>query len=556
MSLISAAIPATGNEAASAHDSLLERIGRVCSSVASLVNGMYRFFGGTSAAEASITRENAEPADARRERCISAAEALAKLGNAFWSELVRSLCHDWLLPAWAAAIETDLGIPSSRIAARRTSTEKMDSLVSQITRHMASLDGCLRCVGLTEHATLASFAVDLRVHAAEKHSQSLLSQARELLLLDCLAEDPKDVGSTWQPVEEAQGGRDGTSGPYHDDSGPPPQPAAGLTRLLCFPPCRISPRAIKLVGLLRGALEYACACDVKSAVWLYRGARDVLDLFHAVAVQRISDDPLVPHTTLVWSNDCLLLAHCCVLFGSEFGPRLPPPLREATFADMFALLSATADEMLEHVWSGQFQESLSILQEGGSFAALGENADARDVAQRVLKKLEHQFDQLQTSWLALLPALQARERLRQLVDGILAELLSRLQDLVHISKRDSDVLAELLHNVAHKCDRVLSTSIPVSPGGRISPAPYHLRKCRQLEWILQARLKDVHERFQQGKLAKTASKPENLFSPHELLRFVHALYEHATLHSDEQALLFVGDLERAQQRATQPATAS
>lgn len=343
------------------------------------------------------------------------------------------------------------------------------------------------------------------------------------------------------PVVTSYLGESGEGGAGADlvgDERPTPRPAEFAHRI-SFPRCRVSTRAVKLVKVLRCALEYACSCDARSAAILYSRVRDVVDLFHAVSVNgggMATDEPLVPHTTLLQCNDCLLLAHSCLNLGAEFGARLPQPLRDqVTFTDMFHVLSSAADEILERVYSAQLLESLSTIQEGGSFAAIGENADAHTAAQRAVHKLTHQLGQLQGSWVDVLPQHLAFERVQAFIDAILAELLRRLQALAHISERDSAIVPVLLKELCMACDRALSATVGSASLCETKLAPHHLRKCRQLEWILQARLSEVRDRYCAEQL--------ELFRPRELLLLLQALYEQTTLNSAEQTLQFMRSLE-------------
>lgn len=160
------------DDAMAGQDELLDRVGHVCSSIEVLVRALHRFFGGARDIPQSCA-DGAVPAHS--EGGISQSMALATLGRAFWSELVRSLCFDCLLPAWQA-IETRGGGASSQTPMVRMATDKDVPLLAQITSQMASLDACLRQAGLVHVANFASFAAELRVHAAEEHARSLLSQ--------------------------------------------------------------------------------------------------------------------------------------------------------------------------------------------------------------------------------------------------------------------------------------------------------------------------------------------------------------------------------------------
>eukprot|EP00966_Prymnesium_polylepis_P271372 6270036-Prymnesium_polylepis.1 len=83
-----------------------------------------------------------------------------------------------------------------------------------------------------------------------------------------------------------------------------------------------------------------------------------------------ADEPLVPHSQLLLSDDCLLLSHCCLSLGAEYAPRLPPPLRHgASFTDLAPMLATRAEALLDAVHAAQRDELLDAIAQGGSFAA-------------------------------------------------------------------------------------------------------------------------------------------------------------------------------------------
>lgn len=163
---------------AAEHSSLLDRVRLVCTSVEVLVSALHQFVCAANYARDPHAGSAAETARTWEYGDISAYSAsLSNIGSAFWSGLVRALCNDFLLPAWADEMDRHRVAPSCQGNACSLSEDRRVGLVAQITMQMASLDDFFRRVGLDQLATTASFAADLLVHASEEHARGLLSQA-------------------------------------------------------------------------------------------------------------------------------------------------------------------------------------------------------------------------------------------------------------------------------------------------------------------------------------------------------------------------------------------
>ena len=496
---------------------IASRLDEACSNVEMLVDALEGFLGGNTGSDSLGAG-------------VGDGTPTVALGDGFWSELVRALCHDCLLASWGSAVR-----------ASSLNALGLEALGQQAVERMAQMDARLRRAGLARHASCAAFAAELGLHATRERAQVLLCEARRLLR-ESPAEKPELLGGP----ADAEG---------H------PAAARGLPPLGDLPRCRVSTRAVGLARLLGSAMEYASSCDARSATVIYRRARDLVELFAAVAVGRAAlEPPIVPHATLLLSDDCTLLAHCCLSLGAAWVPRLPSPLREAgiSFTDFVPMLRARAEELLDAVFCAQRDELLDAVAQGGSFEGVGENEEAERAARAALRRLSHQLRALPASWAHTVPWGVGLARLRDLVDAPLAALLRRLLALRHISEQDGTVLQALLQDLCAAVDSLFASAHTTALETGLAAAPSvtdasldanHetafgvtpcLRKCQQLEWLLGARLPQLEERYHAGQL--------DAFSAREVLHVVCAVYDEGALQADhgaQQLLLSLkADVER------------
>merc|ERR1712224_909776 len=84
------------------------------------------------------------------------------------------------------------------------------------------------------------------------------------------------------------------------------------------------------------------------AVVLYKTARDVVDLFRAVAPVVHKDVfDTVPRKAMLFHNDCLYIAHNLLTMGYSYRSGLPPPLDSvATTADMVPAFRSSREKVV------------------------------------------------------------------------------------------------------------------------------------------------------------------------------------------------------------------
>ncbi|KAL1520207.1 hypothetical protein AB1Y20_023677 [Prymnesium parvum] len=464
--------------------STLTRLSSACGSLTALVRALRLFLvGPEGASDRTDQRQTGEDST-----------LMCALGDAFWSEMVRALCHDCLLACWEVEMQQ-----------ADSTKEQVTSLVQAATETMSEMDQSLRRAGLARFATCASFAAELQCHAAKKYSQTLLRQTR-LLLLDETAASCMVGGSA---SDESSSGA----------------PSDWLPILHNFSRCRVSMRTIELARLLRRALVFACSADLKSSVVVYSHVRNLIELFVAAACAiRTASEPLVLHTTLLMSDDCAFLACCCISLDSEHTPRLPAPLcAHASLVDLAAMLREESQLLLHAVFSAQRDELVGIVEQGGPFSGVGESEEARWMAKSVLRRLEHQLRLLPAIWTETVPSVIGVQNLERLVETAVNVLLGKVQSLRHISERDCSILQSLLHGLCSTCEEILRATDLPSIGITIRA----IRHCREVEWILGARLSQIRDRYLAGEFNSVLSC--------ELMHLLRAMYDPAALQSDQHS---------------------
>mmetsp|Transcript_242 Transcript_242/g.748 ORF Transcript_242/g.748 Transcript_242/m.748 type:complete len:322 (-) Transcript_242:200-1165(-) len=286
--------------------------------------------------------------------------------------------------------------------------------------------------------------------------------------------------------------------------------------------CR--PPALRLASsarrLCRCCLAAAALVRGRGARLLVRRAREVLELFVALAPTRVSSP--VPHLSLLLHNDCRYLAHACLTLPLPYHARLDAAAAaDATLVSLVEPLRALAAATLRAALHAQSAALLSTLRRAEGFVSVGEDEAAGAAAQRATHQLVRELALLRPQWCETLPRGVALSSVSRLAEAVLRPLYESLVALRHISERDSRALHKVLSFLLPACEQLLSAAARSPLDGRCEHLVPSLRRCRQLGRLLDARLAEVVAWWGEGEL--------DAISARDLLVLLRAIWNEEAL---------------------------
>jgi len=283
---------------------------------------------------------------------------------------------------------------------------------------------------------LTGFMADLERHYAEKKRRRFLTQARSLILMDDY--NTVTVGGS-KPSSVGQGSEGA--------GGEPCTPGEGTEEGdFNLPACKVSTRAEQLASMVREALaEAAASTSAQNQAVLYGAARDVLDLFRAIVAARHARTlERVPQLCAIFHNDCMFLAHECLLLGHQFKPKFQPPLSHtATFVDMVPPFRQLAERYFSVQMGQQQAELMQCLDNARGFANL-EDEQAYGAASKALAGVQHHLSHLGRIWREVLPEGLYLRSMGALVGHAAERLLADVKALHNMHQTAVGNLADLV----------------------------------------------------------------------------------------------------------------
>ncbi|CAI5501782.1 unnamed protein product, partial [Closterium sp. Naga37s-1] len=239
---------------------------------------------------------------------------------------------------------------------------------------------------------LMAYAADVDVHFAEKKRVAALAAVRHLLLkgdfsasrLVVTPVSPDVSNVSLQPAVFGQQllqlvvGEAGTAA------------AAEVTSdldnsVFFWEPCHVSEPVCKILEIVHNTMEEASQSTDRTAMELYRAARDIFTLYRALPSSAPVD---VAQLAMIAVNDRLLLSHVCLSLALQYRARLPAGVRHvATFADVAPFLRQLAEEQMQRVLERHHGYLMEALDGAQGFR----NTDEEEVYRSALRALKQGF---------------------------------------------------------------------------------------------------------------------------------------------------------------------
>eukprot|EP00898_Chlorokybus_atmophyticus_P000233 jgi/Chlat1/120/Chrsp1S03218 len=295
---------------------------------------------------------------------------------------------------------------------------------------------------------LSQYVADAEVSTAVAQRQKVLLKARSLLL---------DTNHSTVRVSDCALS-DGMSGTSSNDSASKqlsertvldaaPVNACTVSRpYFHFSPCQVSRATIQLCELATSTLEDACHARARSAAVLYRTARDVFDVFRAVAPirARSTRHESVPQLPMLFHNDCIYLAHQALTLGPRFQKHMSKPLcTYATFIDFAPYLLRIGKQAFYRQLNTQGQELAKLID---ALEGLGNTDDEVRYAQveHAFKQTLHMMHKLKNVWQQVLYRGTLLEALAAMVETVASRLVTEILALQDMSVDEDEQLRKLL----------------------------------------------------------------------------------------------------------------
>nr|KAJ3414139.1 Centromere/kinetochore protein zw10 [Polyrhizophydium stewartii] len=313
-------------------------------------------------------------------------------------------------------------------------------------------------------SALDAFFRDIEAHFGDRAAAVALAHARTLV-----------TGTDFDTVTVG-------AAPAKPPTAFPPDP------LLAFPRCSIRKVVLQLTQLLDELLGNSAQLGPRGAAALIRGVRDMVDFSRSSVVSVLhSPSPslsnLPPHLAMVLHNDCMWLAHWCMLAGprhsrsvllsiesrGDDGSHSRPVLQ---FVDLSGPLTNLAKEVFRKQQRAQQANIDECFAEASGFDCL--EPHRVDAVQRAFRQVIYQIRHIHKVYAAVLPARMTLAATGQLVGHACANITAGIQRLPDIGQDESATLAACIETLGSLRslfvidDRLGTVIVPPSPSS--SPA--------------------------------------------------------------------------------------
>eukprot|EP00698_Gefionella_okellyi_P005412 TRINITY_DN14962_c0_g1_i1.p1 TRINITY_DN14962_c0_g1~~TRINITY_DN14962_c0_g1_i1.p1 ORF type:complete len:703 (-),score=222.08 TRINITY_DN14962_c0_g1_i1:80-2188(-) len=359
---------------------------------------------------------------------------LPRLGSSLWSEIAKTIESDWLQPSVPDTVEA---------------LQKYESVVTQTREFEARMLDFGLAGG---DQALSAFVNDMPARFVASRRQAALVHARTILLTvdsgTVTVPRPEDIAMlTGEDLSASVAEEKQQQRPSRKSSN-----ESGLFRL---PKMAVTSTAASIVDVVYRLMRDACLLPAAAAEAAFHGARDVLDLFRALApyarsAALIDGDAPNHQQAALLRNDCWFIAHHLLTLGHRFKYRLPESLGHTVmFIDMIPLFRELGTQQLEDAVRALCARIEQVLGKSGLQDA---RMDTRQKAiEDQMRNAAHVLQQVKRGWQPLLPATVYANCMGLLLDSALNVVLTALLRLPSIGPEDARGLSYALVPLL-KCD--------------------------------------------------------------------------------------------------------
>ncbi|GJP42629.1 hypothetical protein CLOM_g2173 [Closterium sp. NIES-68] len=293
---------------------------------------------------------------------------------------------------------------------------------------------------------LMAYAADVDMHFAEKKRVAALAAVRHLLLKGDFSQSrlvvtPVSPDVSNPSLQPAVFGKQLLQHVVGQSGAAATEDLTDLDNSVFFwEPCHVSEPVCKILEIVHNTMEEASQSTDRTAMELYRAARDIFTLYRALP----SSAPVeVAQLAMIAVNDRLLLSHVCLSLALQYRARLPAGVRHvATFADVAPFLRQLAEEQLQLVLERHHGYLMEALDGAEGFR----NTDDEEIyrcALRSLKQVVHHLSHLSSVWRPVSPPSRYLRAMSRLVSAVLSRCCAHVLALPDISVDETEQLRKL-----------------------------------------------------------------------------------------------------------------
>ena len=378
---------------------------------------------------------------------------MARMGKFVWPRLVQGIIASVLAPA----------VPSS--------AEEL-TVFDDVAVAVEAFELFVLNKGLVASATseLRDYVRNIDTHFAANKRRELVVMARELLLsLDrntvvvAFEEERSPFHAQVKgaaPAASKKGGKGGKGGAGVGGSG-----------LIVMPSCHVSCSTQTLVAMAWQTLDEAVGASPATARQLAAGARDLFDLFRALMptyhASRLENDETF---AALFHNDCMYLAHHCLLLSFEFAPKLAEATGShvSTFVDLVPLFRSLGESVYAAAVMRARKRVAAALGQVDGFG--GTHLDDKfDAVEGALQSVVHVLQDAATIW-AVFPRQLYLHTVGVLVEAVLSKVTSGVLTLRDIAAAESYQLVALMASLAAPLPHLFVHGGEAAPAAKYVPA--------------------------------------------------------------------------------------
>ena len=386
------------------------------------------------------------------------------------------------------------------------------------------------CLVDSSYSALTEYTVNVDTHMATQQCQSLLAEARDLLLLPLHNTTKVGIEDTQVALQTLNiHSRSSVKEQVEDDfklSGSPDElDISSLT--FAFPSCLISDSIKRFVTLLYSTLLRCTVSSPNTAVQLYYTARDMVELLIAISTAHHQDTvSQIPRNAVVQHNNYMYVAHHMITIGHQFHSVIKCT-NAVSFIDYVPRLQKLGEDCFLSEMERQSNNILECLSPFQTFDGVSERQDG---LQQAIKQSVLSIYKLSKVYLEVLHSELYRRCQGGLLNVLVNELISRTLSLVDIASSDANALNEVFaEEVVQKAPVALSLLSPEDEG-KLSQLCQNWEKLKELVFILGAGQSDIVHRWDKGKgpLAKQ-------FSVAEVKQLIRAIFKNTERRAESLA---------------------
>ncbi|CAI5519474.1 unnamed protein product [Closterium sp. Naga37s-1] len=293
---------------------------------------------------------------------------------------------------------------------------------------------------------LMAYAADVDMHFAEKKRVAALAAVRHLLLkgdfsVSRLVVTPVSPDVSNPALQPAVFGQQLLQLVVGEPGTAAAEATSDMDNSVFFwEPCHVSEPVCKIIEIVHNTMEEASQSTDRTAMELYRAARDIFTLYRALPSSAPVD---VAQLAMIAVNDRLLLSHVCLSLALQYRARLPAGVRHvATFADVSPFLRQLAEEQMQRVLERHHGYLMEALDGAQGFR----NTDEEEVyrsAPRALKQVVHHLAHLSSVWRPVSPPSRYLRSMSRLVSAVLSRCCAHVLGLPDISVDETEQLRKL-----------------------------------------------------------------------------------------------------------------